>query len=282
MLARRVAQAWLDATVTRCSNSSSSSSSSLLPLQPFTAVVAGFQHLHNSLLHTTGSRLYSQTDGTSSSSSSSSTASSSYAAGGSSTSAAAEAASNPEQPAHQAASPAAAPFVTVPKHISNTGYPETFAQTAAQQQPQAAEAAPGVSSSSRSSGRQLQQRGKRLPAAAVELPPEVLRVPLAQEVKQEAAEVTVDAYSLSRSLVGEASPGMPKLGSAAAAGTAAQQQQQQQQQPGREPLTAADAEALDKLVGLLTKDGKKSRARRLLLDAMHIIQQQLAQGKGSA
>ncbi|WIA21217.1 hypothetical protein OEZ85_000460 [Tetradesmus obliquus] len=51
---------------------------------------------------------------------------------------------------------------------------------------------------------------------------------------------------------------------------------------GREPLTAADAEALDKLVGLLTKDGKKSRARRLLLDAMHIIQQQLAQGKGSA
>ncbi|WIA41515.1 hypothetical protein OEZ86_008886 [Tetradesmus obliquus] len=82
------------------------------------------------------------------------------------------------------------------------------------------------------------------------------------------------------SLVGEASPGMPKLGSAASAGTAVQQQQQQQ--PGREPLTAADAEALDKLVGLLTKDGKKSRARRLLLDAMHIIQQQLAQGKGSA
>jgi ribosomal protein S7 len=47
-------------------------------------------------------------------------------------------------------------------------------------------------------------------------------------------------------------------------------------------LMSADREALEKLVGILTKDGKKSRARRLLLDAMHIIQQQLAQGKGSA
>jgi ribosomal protein S7 len=69
--------------------------------------------------------------------------------------------------------------------------------------------------------------------------------------------------------VGEVSPG-----TAAAAAA-------EQQQPGREALTAADKEALEKLVGILTKDGKKSRARRLLLDAMHIIQQQLAQGKGA-
>jgi ribosomal protein S7 len=79
---------------------------------------------------------------------------------------------------------------------------------------------------------------------------------------------------LRRSLVGEASPNSSKPFSAAAAA--------EQQQAGREPLTAADKEALEKLVGILTKDGKKSRARRLLLDAMHIIQQQLAQGKGSA
>jgi ribosomal protein S7 len=31
-------------------------------------------------------------------------------------------------------------------------------------------------------------------------------------------------------------------------------------------------------VGILTKDGKKSRARRILLDAMHIIKSQLAKG----
>jgi ribosomal protein S7 len=75
-------------------------------------------------------------------------------------------------------------------------------------------------------------------------------------------------------LVADASPGTPKLGAAAAAS--------EQQAVGRDALTSADKEALEKLVGILTKDGKKSRARRLLLDAMHIIQQQLAQGKGSA
>jgi ribosomal protein S7 len=75
--------------------------------------------------------------------------------------------------------------------------------------------------------------------------------------------------------VGEAAPGTPKLGTPAAAAAAAEQQ------VSRDALTAADKEALEKLVGILTKDGKKSRARRLLLDAMHIIQQQLAQGKGA-
>jgi ribosomal protein S7 len=76
-----------------------------------------------------------------------------------------------------------------------------------------------------------------------------------------------------RSLVEDAAPGTPKLGAAAAAA---------EQAVGRDALTSADREALEKLVGILTKDGKKSRARRLLLDAMAIIQQQLAQGKGSA
>jgi ribosomal protein S7 len=51
---------------------------------------------------------------------------------------------------------------------------------------------------------------------------------------------------------------------------------------GHDALTTADREALEKLVDILTKDGKKSRARLLLLDAMAIIQQQPAQGKGSA
>lgn len=51
--------------------------------------------------------------------------------------------------------------------------------------------------------------------------------------------------------------------------------------PAAQPLTASDAEALEKLVGILTKDGKKSRARRILLDAMHVIKQQLAKGSGA-
>jgi hypothetical protein len=45
-------------------------------------------------------------------------------------------------------------------------------------------------------------------------------------------------------------------------------------------LTASDRALLDKLVGIMTKDGKKSRARRILLDAMHIIKRELAKGPG--
>jgi ribosomal protein S7 len=44
-------------------------------------------------------------------------------------------------------------------------------------------------------------------------------------------------------------------------------------------LSASDRQLLEKLVGIMTKDGKKSRARRLLLDAMHIIKQQVAKGQ---
>lgn len=77
---------------------------------------------------------------------------------------------------------------------------------------------------------------------------------------------------LCRSLVGGIDTGPSSSKSAAAAGP-----QQQQQQ-----LTAADTAILEKLVGIMTKDGKKSRARRQLLDAMHIIKQQLAQGKTTA
>jgi ribosomal protein S7 len=63
--------------------------------------------------------------------------------------------------------------------------------------------------------------------------------------------------------------------SAAAADDDAAPQQQQQ-------LSASDRQLLEKLVGIMTKDGKKSRARRLLLDAMHIIKQQVANGQQAA
>lgn len=65
----------------------------------------------------------------------------------------------------------------------------------------------------------------------------------------------------------------------AAAEAAADQQQQQQQ---RAPLTASDRQLLEKLVGIMTKEGKKSRARRILLDAMHVIKQQVAKGQRGA
>jgi ribosomal protein S7 len=55
---------------------------------------------------------------------------------------------------------------------------------------------------------------------------------------------------------------------AAAADLAGQVQPQQQ-------LTATDRDVLEKLVGIMTKDGKKSRARRILLEAMQIINQQV-------
>lgn len=45
---------------------------------------------------------------------------------------------------------------------------------------------------------------------------------------------------------------------------------------------AATKATLEKLVGIMTSDGKKSRAKRQLLDAMHIRKQQLAQGKITA
>lgn len=66
--------------------------------------------------------------------------------------------------------------------------------------------------------------------------------------------------------------GAHSFDTAAAAADAAPQLQQQQ-------LSAADRQLLEKLVGIMTKEGKKSRARRLLLDAMHIIKQQVAKGQ---
>lgn len=65
-------------------------------------------------------------------------------------------------------------------------------------------------------------------------------------------------------------------------GSAAAQPQQSQRHQQQQQLTAADKESLEKLVGIMTKDGKKSRARRQLLEAMHNIKQQLAQGKNVA
>jgi hypothetical protein len=76
-------------------------------------------------------------------------------------------------------------------------------QAAPQQQAQATASIDNSSSSSSdatagsSSSEQQQRQSQRL-AAGVQLPPEVLRVPLTQQAKQEQAEVTVDAYSLSR------------------------------------------------------------------------------------
>jgi len=72
-----------------------------------------------------------------------------------------------------------------------------------------------------------------------------------------------------RSLVGSARQQQPTMQQATAAADLAGQVQPQQQ------LTATDRDVLEKLVGIMTKDGKKSRARRILLEAMHIINQQV-------
>lgn len=98
-----------------------------------------------------------------------------------------------------------------------------------------------------------------------ELPGEKARVLLKQAMQEGGKFVQLDAYSLSRSLVHE----QPLVSSS----PAAQQPQQQ--------LAAADKEVLEKFVGILTKDGKKSRARRLLLDAMHIMKHHLHQGQAA-
>jgi ribosomal protein S7 len=45
-------------------------------------------------------------------------------------------------------------------------------------------------------------------------------------------------------------------------------------------LTAADRRTLSKLVGCLTKAGKKSKAQNILLEAMHIVKAQLAAQQG--
>jgi hypothetical protein len=107
---------------------------------------------------------------------------------------------------HETTQAAATRFVYVSKRYSDTGYPQSFAQTVEPQQDlQEVEAAPSnsnasdamdVSSTSNQLQHEEQQQQRR--SQITELPPEVLRVPLAQETKQEKAEVTVDAYSLSR------------------------------------------------------------------------------------
>jgi len=48
------------------------------------------------------------------------------------------------------------------------------------------------------------------------------------------------------------------------------------------PLEEKDAAVLDKLVGVMTKDGKKGRAYRILLDAMHVMRRHLAAAPGAA
>lgn len=44
-------------------------------------------------------------------------------------------------------------------------------------------------------------------------------------------------------------------------------------------LDASDKRKLSKLLGCLTKKGKKSKAERILLDAMHIIKSQLSKAQ---
>jgi hypothetical protein len=200
--------------VTRISSGINSSSSSLLPVEPLSALVAGFQQLQYGVLHTSSRCSQAHEDGGSSSSSSSTTGSTpgSSAAGDSSTSKPSSAVEGDatQEPKQNAAGAWGARFATVSERFSGTGYPESFLQTTAQQQQQRQpETAAGPSdnasteatttTSSSSSDEQQQQRQRRKPLfAGVQLPPEVLRVPLTQEAQQEQAEVTVDAYSLSR------------------------------------------------------------------------------------
>lgn len=74
----------------------------------------------------------------------------------------------------------------------------------------------------------------------------------------------------------------PASGVAAASTTTATATDNQPQQLQQQQLSVADKQLLDKLVGILTKEGKRSRARRILLDAMHIIKQQVAAPSSSS
>ena len=87
-----------------------------------------------------------------------------------------------------------------------------------------------------------------------------------------------DLFSLSASLVADETSSQSSKGAGgaaddAAAGAAAQ--------PRRE-LGIEEQRTLSKLVGCLTKEGKRSRAQRVVSDALHIIAAQLRKGGTAA
>lgn len=86
-------------------------------------------------------------------------------------------------------------FATLQQRSTATGYPETLVPANAQ------ELAKPSSSKPEQQQQQQHNKGKQRAervVADVVLPPETLRIPLRQETKEAAAEVQVDAYSLSR------------------------------------------------------------------------------------
>lgn len=88
----------------------------------------------------------------------------------------------------------------------------------------------------------------------------------------------VDLFSLSRSIGadGEAAVGGEGAAREGAAGGHAGERE------ARRPLGADEQRTLSKLVGCLTKEGKRSRAQRVLGDALHIINAQLRKGGSTA
>jgi hypothetical protein len=87
-----------------------------------------------------------------------------------------------------------------------------------------------------------------------------------------------DLFSLSRSLGSDAAGDSAAAGSGAAMpGSAAAGL------PGEErrALGPDEARTLSKLVGCIMKEGKRSRAQRILGDAMHIINSQLRKGSST-
>lgn len=82
-----------------------------------------------------------------------------------------------------------------------------------------------------------------------------------------------DLFSISASLVADSQPdaGADTTPGGGGGGPGA---------PPRRVLGLEDQHTLSKLVGCITKEGKRSRAQRVLSDALHIIAAQLRKGGG--
>jgi hypothetical protein len=94
----------------------------------------------------------------------------------------------------------------------------------------------------------------------------------AQATTQAAGPASLDIFTLSRTLGSSEGDDGGGAGEAGASGTEAH--------VGRRALGADEARTLSKLVGCLTKEGKRSRAQRVVTDALHIINAQLRKGGG--
>jgi hypothetical protein len=95
-----------------------------------------------------------------------------------------------------------------------------------------------------------------------------------QQQAQEAADAAaaLDLFSLSRTLGEEGGGGAAAGGAGDAAAAAA----------ARRVLGADEQRTLSKLIGCLTKEGKRSRAQRVVGDALQIINAQLRKGSAAA